>query len=207
MNQTTTVRAPRGRELVVAASRDLTAWLARRPLDAVRRGHTVIGHSGPLRTTVGLVLATELLAEGLMDVSMLPPSWRAFHLVWMALLANCFLAFVATTKRRPHVLTATTLRLSAGPLGEVEVPLSAIASVRRELTSASGLGVRGIPDRPGSLLCTVSGTADLTVELREPHTVRLANGTTHHATRLHFAANTPATAHRLIGTAVRSAGR
>ncbi|PWI45929.1 hypothetical protein [Streptomyces sp. ICBB 8177] len=206
MNATTTVRALRGRELLAAVSRDLTAWLTRRPLDAVRRGHTVIGHSGPLRTTVGMLLATELLAEGLMDASMLPPSWRAFHLLWMALLADCFLAFAATTKRRPHVLTATTLRLSAGPLGEVEVPLSAIAAVRRELTSAGGLGVRELPDRPGSLLCTVSGTADLTVE-REPHLVRLPNGETRRTTRLHFAANTPATAHRLIGTAVRSTER
>lgn len=189
---------------LVHTLRDMAGALARRPFSGP--GETVIGHSSALRTTVFLVVGGELLVEGLMDVSMIPPAWRPFHVVWLALMIDLCVAFSAVTRRNPHRLTARTLRIRAGLYDEILLPLARVGSVRREFVSASGRGVRPVPGRDGSVLCTVAGMAELTLELDEPVELRLADGSSLTAERLHLTANNPAAAHRELSEAVRAAG-
>jgi hypothetical protein len=192
------------REVLGQSIRDLMAWLTRRPF--TRPGEVAIGHSATLRGTVFLLVGAEVLVEGLMDVSMIPPAWRPFHMLWMALIIDLATVFAAVTKRNPHRLTETTLRIRAGLFDEIVVPLTAIRSVRREMVSAPGRGTRPLPGRPGDVVCTVAGTAEIAVELREPVDLLLGDGSRLSARRLHLAADVPATAQRELTRAIREAG-
>ncbi|MEV6791727.1 hypothetical protein AB0M87_06945 [Streptomyces sp. NPDC051320] len=198
----TAIRISGRRGLVGQTLRDMAAVLGRRPCG--EPGETVIGHSSALRTSVFLGVGGELCVEALMDVSMIPPAWRPFHLVWLALMIDLCVAFSAVTRRHPHRLTARTLRIRAGLYDELLLPLSRVVTVRREFVSAKGRGVRPVPGSSGSVLCTVAGTAELTLELDEPVELRLADGSSLTAERLHLSADHPVTAHRELFRAVRA---
>lgn len=200
--RTVTQRA-RWSELIGRTCADLTAWLTRRPL--AEPGQTAIGHSAELRMVVFLLVGSEVLVEGLLDVSVLPPAWRPFHLLWIALMIDASLAFAAVTRRNPHLLTAGTLRLSAGLFDRLTIPLRDVAGVRREQATAKGRGLRALPGREQSLLCTVAGTAQLVVELREAVPLRLADGSVVQVRRFHLAADDPVAAHRELLRAVAAA--
>ncbi len=198
------VTTARARELLGPALRDLTAWLSRRPL--ARPGEVVIGHSGTLRGTVAAFMGVEVVVEALMDVSMVPPAWQPFHLLWMAALIDLALLFAAVTRRHPHRLTGGALTIRAGLFDEITVPLGAVASVARAMASAPGRGVRAVPGRDGDVLCTVAGGADLAVALRGPVELRLRDGSTLTARRLLISADAPRTAHTALTRAVQEAG-
>lgn len=83
------------RDLLGPALRDLTAWLTGRPLGGP--GEVVIGRSATLRSTVFAFVGVEVVVEALMDVSMIPPAWQPFHLVWTAVLVDLTLFFAALT--------------------------------------------------------------------------------------------------------------
>ncbi|WP_030898179.1 hypothetical protein [Streptomyces sp. NRRL F-5126] len=183
---------------------DLAGWWGRRP--AVRPADITVAHSSALRTTVFLVVGGELFTEGLMDVSMLPPAWQPYHIVWMALVVDACVAFTALTKRNPHRVTPSgELVVRAGLFDEITLPLAAVASVGREWVTAPGRGIRPVPGRDGSVVCTVAGTADLVVELAEPAELRRADGSSLTVRRLHLSADRPADAHRALAAAVRGA--
>ncbi|MER6981632.1 hypothetical protein [Streptomyces carpinensis] len=192
------------RDLLGPALRDLTAWLTRRPL--TRSGEVTIGHSGALRSTVFAFLGMEVLVEALMDVSVVPPAWQPFHLVWMAVLVDLALFFAAVTQRNPHRLTDGALRIRAGLFDEIVLPLRAVESVRRQPASAPCRGVRPGPGSDGDVVCTVAGGADIAVVLREPVELRLRDGSAVTAHRLLLAADAPVTAHEALTRAVREAG-
>ncbi|WP_405782080.1 hypothetical protein [Streptomyces sp. NBC_00859] len=81
-------------------------WRPRPPGDGISPGH-----SADLRVVLHLLVGAEVLVEGLMDVSMIPPSWRPVHLLWIALMTETAVVFGAVTRRNPHRLTRTTLRV------------------------------------------------------------------------------------------------
>lgn len=199
----TTVHRARWQELTARTWTDLTAWLTRRPVAGP--GQTAIGHSAELRMIVFLLVGSEILVEGLLDVSVLPPAWRPFHLLWIALMIDAALLFAATTRRNPHLLSTGTLRLSAGLFDQLTIPLRDVAGVRRERVTAKGRGIRALPGREQSLLCTVAGTAELVVELRTPVSLRLADGSVTEARRFHLAADDPVAAHRELLRALADA--
>ncbi|WP_075003911.1 hypothetical protein [Streptacidiphilus jiangxiensis] len=151
---------------------------------------------------VYLLVGAEVLVEGLMDVSLIPPAWRFVHLLWIALMVDAAIAFGAVTRRHPHQVSAETLTVRAGLLDEFTLPLDLVGSVRRERLSIKGRGVRPVPDRPEAVACNVSGTAELVVELREPVSLRLASGARLVVRRLHLAADDPAAAHRALRSAL-----
>ncbi|MEU0601579.1 hypothetical protein ABZ484_25540 [Streptomyces sp. NPDC006393] len=192
------------RDLLGPALRDLTAWLTRRPLAGP--GEVVIGHSAALRSSVFAFVGMEVVVEALMDVSMIPPAWQPFHLVWVAVLIDLTLFFAAVTRRRPHRLTAGALTIRAGLFDEIVLPLSAVRSVSRRTASAPGRGVRPVPGGDGDVVCTVAGAADLAVALREPVELRLRDGSTLTARRLLISADSPLTAHTALTRAVQGHG-
>jgi hypothetical protein len=198
------VVAAGARELLGPALRDLTAWLTRRPL--ARPGEICIGHSGSLRTTVSLLVGTEILVEALMDVSMVPPALQPFHLLWMALLIDLTLFFAAVTRRNPHRVSGGALRIRAGLFDEILLPVAAVGSVRQETATAPGRGVRPVPEHDGDVMCTVAGAADIAVVLREPVALRLRDGSTLTARRLLLSADAPHTAHHTLVQALRETG-
>jgi hypothetical protein len=161
-----------------------------------------VGHSTELRTVVYLVVGSEILVEGLMDVSLVPPAWRLVHLVWLAALADAAFAFGAVTRRHPHVVEGQVLRLRGGLLDEVAVPVELVAGVRRERVSVKGRGVRSVGGRVDAVACTVAGTAELAVDLCEPVVLRLRGGRSLVARTLHIAADDPKAAHRVLCAAL-----
>ena len=120
-------RAGRGRAGREALRDVLAAWSCR-PRE--RLAGTAVGHSAELRTVVYLLVGAEVLVEGLMDLSMIPPAWRAVHLVWLALLVDGAFAFGAVTRRHPHVVEPSAIRLRGGLLDELHVPRALVAGVR-----------------------------------------------------------------------------
>ncbi|SEL25888.1 hypothetical protein SAMN05414137_10734 [Streptacidiphilus jiangxiensis] len=183
-----------------AVMRDVIGMYVRRPA-RIREGIS-LGHSADLRVIVYLLVGAEVLVEGLMDVSLIPPAWRFVHLLWIALMVDAAIAFGAVTRRHPHQVSAETLTVRAGLLDEFTLPLDLVGSVRRERLSIKGRGVRPVPDRPEAVACNVSGTAELVVELREPVSLRLASGARLVVRRLHLAADDPAAAHRALRSAL-----
>ncbi|MBC3840617.1 hypothetical protein GXW82_11145 [Streptacidiphilus sp. 4-A2] len=159
---------------------------------------SALGHSADLRVVVYLLVGAEVLVEGLMDVSMVPPAWRLVHLLWIALLIESAVTFGAVTRRNPHRVTQTVLRVRAGLLDEFALPLALVEGVRRERLSVKGRGVRNVPGRSEAVACNVSGTAELVVDLREPVILRLADGGALVARHLHLAVDDPASAHRVL---------
>ncbi|QMU70972.1 hypothetical protein [Streptacidiphilus sp. P02-A3a] len=196
------VHRARWQQLAARGWTDLSAWLTRRPVAGP--GQTAIGHSAELRMIVFLLVGSEVLVEGLLDVSVLPPAWRPFHLLWIALMIDASLLFAASTRRNPHLLTADTLRLSAGLFDQLTIPLRDVAGVRRERVTAKGRGIRVLPGHEQSLLCTVAGTAELVVELRAAVPLRLADGSVTEVRRFHLAVDDPVAAHRELLRAVAS---
>lgn len=183
-----------------AAVRDVIGAYARRPA-GIREG-VPLGHSADLRMVVYLLVGAEVLVEGLMDVSLVPPPWRLVHLVWLALMVDAAFAFGAVTRRHPHRVGADALTVRAGLTDEFSLPLDLVAGVRRERLSVKGRGVRAVPDRPEAVACNVSGTAELVVDLREPVSLRLAGGVRVVVRHLHLAVDDPATAHRALRSAL-----
>jgi hypothetical protein len=194
------VRAGSTGKLAAGVLWDVIGSYARRT-PAAERG-VGLGHSADLRVVGYLLVGSEVLVEGLMDVSMVPPAWRFVHLVWLALLVDVTFAFGAVTRRHPHRLKDATLRIRAGLLDEFAVPLGLVAGVRRERLSVRGRGVRQVPGRPEAVACNVAGTAELVVELREPVRLRLAGGGTLVARQLHLAVDDPVAAHRALRSAL-----
>lgn len=183
-----------------AVMRDVIGMYLRRP--ARLREGVPLGHSADLRMVVYLLVGAEVLVEGLMDVSLIPPAWRFVHLVWIALMVDAAVAFGAVTRRHPHQVSSETLTVRAGLLDEFTLPLDLVERVRRERVSIKGRGVRPVPDRPEAVACNVSGTAELVVDLREPVTLRLTSGARLVVRRLHLAVDDPAAAHRTLRSAL-----
>lgn len=180
--------------------RDVCGTYLRRP--RVTHAGVTVRHSADLRMVVYLMVGAEVLVEGLIDLSLVPPAWRLLHLVWLALMVDAAVAFGAVTRRHPHRVDDRTLTVRAGLLDEFSIPLDLVAAVRRERVSVKGRGVRPVPDRPDAVACNVTGTAELVLDLREPLTLRLPDGAPLAARHLHLAADDPAAAHRALAVAL-----
>jgi hypothetical protein len=168
---------------------DLADWLGRRPV-VLAPGQSQIPHSADLRLAILALAATELIAEGLLDF-ILPVPLRVVHVVWMVLLAVLALSLIAGIARRPHLLDGEALLLRAGPLGEVSIPLAAIASSRLQMRTTSGFGLRRTSDGTDGATCSIGGTTQVVIDLDIPVPVRLRNGTTVEVRQIHLAADYP----------------
>lgn len=152
----------------VALYVSLWRWIARRP--AIPPGSTAVTYGqavAPLMWLFTIGSAVEVVA---VDLVLHQLGWTAvripvlvlgvWSLMWMA-------GLLAAIRTRPHVVTATELRLRAGPRREVVVPLSHIASVsthEHELSSS----MKSIEARADLLLVGVSGRTNLQLSLSPP---------------------------------------
>ncbi|MGW6822514.1 hypothetical protein [Streptomyces sp. NPDC055005] len=198
------------------ARRSGSAWSAALIRDLVhhlgRKAHELppetraLPHSADARTTILLVVATDLVVEALVDL-MLPPVWRAVHLGWVFLATVATVGFCAMTARAPHLLDGRFLLLRTGPFRELSVPLDAIVSVRAAHDATVGHGLRRRAADEEAVACSVSSATTLTLETAEPLPVRLRDGGTVLARRIHFTADRPADAARLIREAIGGAAQ
>lgn len=185
--------------------RDLVRHLGRKALE-LPPGTRALPHSTDARTTILLVVASDLVVEAIIAL-MLPPAWRPVHLGWVFLATMAAVGFCAMTARAPHLLDGRFLLLRTGPFRELSVPLDVIVSVRAAHDATVGHGLRRHAADEEAVACSVSSATTLILETAEPLPVRLRDGGIVPARRIHFTADRPADAARLIREAVGGAAQ
>ncbi|MBD9727851.1 hypothetical protein PV755_32015 [Streptomyces caniscabiei] len=146
-------------ELVLLAS--LVRWVARRPHGVGEEGARAYGYArgqGAMMLGFGFVCVVETVTMSVLlhDFPLVHSVFLALDLYTVLIVAGLHAASVT----RPHVLTATTLRLRRFATVDLCVPLSAVASVRRELRKTH-------EKRDGQLDMEIGSQTTVTMELRE----------------------------------------
>ncbi|MDX3136664.1 hypothetical protein PV367_44300 [Streptomyces europaeiscabiei] len=138
-------------------------WIVRRP-HGLGEGGRAFGYArgqGAMMFGFGFVCAVETVT-----MSVLLHDHPLVHQVFLVLDLYTILIVVglhAASVTRPHVLAGTTLRLRRFATVDLCVPLTAVASVRRELRTTHD-------KRDGELNMEVGSQTTVTVELDEPVT-------------------------------------
>ncbi|MDX3779507.1 hypothetical protein [Streptomyces europaeiscabiei] len=136
-------------------------WIARRP-HGLGEGGRAFGYArgqGAMMFGFGFVCVVETVT-----MSVLLHGFPLVHQVFLVLDLYTILIVVglhAASVTRPHVLAGTTLRLRRFATVDLCVPLTAVASVRRELRTTHD-------KRDGELNMEVGSQTTVTVELDEP---------------------------------------
>ncbi|MFF7394011.1 hypothetical protein ACFZAE_36920 [Streptomyces scabiei] len=147
-------------ELLLLAS--LLRWVARRPHGIGEDGARAFGYArgqGAMMFGFGFVCVVETVTMSVLlrDFPLVHSAFLVLDLYTILIVAGLHAASVT----RPHVLTGTTLRLRRFATVDLCVPLSAIASVRRELRTTH-------EKRDGELNMEVGSQTTVTVELVDP---------------------------------------
>ncbi|WP_215455116.1 hypothetical protein [Streptomyces sp. ATCC 21386] len=147
-------------ELLLLAS--LLRWVARRPHGVGEEGARGFGYArgqGAMMFGFGFVCVVETVTMSVLlrDFPLVHSAFLVLDLYTILIVAGLHAASVT----RPHVLTGTTLRLRRFATVDLCVPLSAIASVRRELRTTH-------EKRDGELNMEVGSQTTVTVELVDP---------------------------------------
>ncbi|WP_217180142.1 hypothetical protein [Streptomyces sp. AC495_CC817] len=147
-------------ELLLLAS--LLRWVARRPHGVGEDGARAFGYArgqGAMMFGFGFVCVVETVTMSVLlrDFPLVHSAFLVLDLYTILIVAGLHAASVT----RPHVLTGTTLRLRRFATVDLCVPLSAIASVRRELRTTH-------EKRDGELNMEVGSQTTVTVELVDP---------------------------------------
>ncbi|WP_371584323.1 hypothetical protein [Streptomyces sp. NBC_01314] len=146
-------------ELLLLAG--LLRWVARRP-HGVGSGGRAFGYArgqGAMMFGFGFVCVVETVT-----MAVLLHGFPLVHQVFLVLDLYTLLIVVglhAASVTRPHVLTGTTLRLRRFATVDLCVPLTVVASVRRELRTTH-------EKRDGELDMEVGSQTTITVELSQP---------------------------------------
>ncbi|MGW0839059.1 hypothetical protein ACWD26_02655 [Streptomyces sp. NPDC002787] len=146
-------------ELLLLAS--LLRWVARRP-HGIGDGGRAFGYArgqGAMMFGFGFVCVVETVT-----MSVLLRDFPLVHQVFLVLDLYTILVVAglhAASVTRPHVLTDTTLRLRRFATVDLCVPLTAVASVRRELCTTH-------EKRDGELNMEVGSQTTIIVELAQP---------------------------------------
>lgn len=151
-------------ELLLLTS--LLRWIARRPHGVGARDGDGDGRAfgyargqGALMLGFGFVCVIETVT-----MSVLLRDLPTVHHVFLVLDVYTVLIIAglhAASVTRPHVLTSTTLRLRRFIAVDVRIPLTAVASVRRELRTTH-------EKRDGELNLDIASQTTITLELSEP---------------------------------------
>lgn len=147
-------------ELLLLAS--LLRWVARRPHGVGEEGARAFGYArgqGAMMFGFGFVCVVETVTVSVLlrDFPLVHTAFLVLDLYTILIVAGLHAASVT----RPHVLTDTTLRLRRFATVDLRVPLSAIASVRRELRTTH-------EKQDGELTMEVGSQTTVTIELVEP---------------------------------------
>ena len=146
--------------------RSLLLW-SRRRLDGVVPGATPLPYGRDARVTAYALLAASLVEVVAVELVVPWPAVRGALLVLGVYGVVGVLAWIADLGVRPHVLTGEGLRLRAGSLAEVTLPLESIASAGSRLGAAEGT----VALTDGVLTLAVGPQTTLEVRLREPRHV------------------------------------
>ncbi|WP_200302146.1 hypothetical protein [Streptomyces adelaidensis] len=145
-------------ELLLVAS--LLRWIARRPHGTGEgRAYGYASGQGAMMFGFGLVCVVETVT-----MSVLLRDFPTAHGIVLILDLYTILVVVglhAASVTRPHVLTGTTLRLRRFATVDLRVPVTAVASVRRELRTTH-------EKRECELNLEVGAQTTITLELAEP---------------------------------------
>ncbi|WNZ11934.1 hypothetical protein [Streptomyces sp. 11x1] len=147
-------------ELLLLAS--LLRWVARRPHGVGAEGARAFGYArgqGAMMFGFGFVCVVETVTMSVLlrDFPLVHSAFLVLDLYTILIVAGLHAASVT----RPHVLTNTTLRLRRFATVDLRVPLSTIASVRRELRTTH-------EKQDGELNMEVGSQTTVTIELVEP---------------------------------------
>lgn len=149
-------------ELLLLAS--LLRWVARRPHgagngDGHGRAYGYTRGQGAMMFGFGFVCVIETVAMSVLlrDFPLVHQAVLVLDLYTILVVAGLHAASVT----RPHVLTDTTVRLRRFATVDLCVPLTAVASVRRELRTTH-------EKRDGELNMEVGSQTTITLELTEP---------------------------------------
>lgn len=148
-------------ELLLLAS--LLRWVARRP-HGVGEGGRAFGYArgqGAMMFGFGFVCVVETVAMAVLlhDFPVVHMAFLVLDLYTILIVAGLHAASVT----RPHVLTGTTLRLRRFATVDLCVPLTAVASVRRELRTTH-------EKKDGELNMEIGSQTTVTLHMAEPVT-------------------------------------
>ncbi|WP_020671016.1 hypothetical protein [Amycolatopsis nigrescens] len=170
----------------IRALGDLWFWLLRRR-HGVGPDDVALGYARdevPKMVAIAFALGLETVVVG-----MLVP-WPLIHVLDVLAVLQV-LGMLATNVTRPHVAGGGWLLLRQGALFTLEVPLASVTAVRAAGKDHESHSVQ-LGDEEASVI--MGNRTTVLVELSEPVTVRLPDGTTGTATRLRFHADDPRTA-------------
>lgn len=162
--------------LELALYLSLARWLLRRP--DVPAGAQPIGYSQLAAPVVALwifgsaveVVVADVLLSRLLPALRMPVLFiGVWGLLWM-------LGLLASYRVRPHLLTATELRIRSGARTRAEVPVDTIRSTSLAEHDLPGV-VRSLHVEDDLLLVGVSSRTNLRLELTGPTPVRTNKGT------------------------------
>lgn len=175
----------------------LALW-ARRGRDGVPPGGTALSYAkeqSSLVLVLFFVLLVETVAvELMMAASEIPAGPRAAVLVADVYSVLFVLALGAACATRPHVVTASEVRIRYGAYFDVRIPRELIASVRMRREYPSGV-VTVADDR---LTVAVSSQTNLVIELTRPISVTRPLGRRAAVTTIRFFADDPSDALRRL---------
>ncbi|MBA2811693.1 hypothetical protein E0500_031305 [Streptomyces sp. KM273126] len=169
-------------ELLLLAA--IVRWLGRRPhgVGDGRQGFGYARGQGAMLFGFGFVCAIETAA-----LSVLLRGFPLLHLVFLVVDLYTILMVVglhASSVTRPHVLSATALRLRRFATVDLCVPLASVAAVHRELRTTH-------EKREGELDLVVGSQTSITLELAEPVTYRTLFGRSRAVRLVRFHADEP----------------
>lgn len=169
-------------ELLLLAA--IVRWVGRRPhgVGDGRRGFGYARGQGAMLFGFGFVCVIETVA-----LSVLLRGFPLLHQVFLVVDLYTVLMVVglhAASVTRPHVLSATDLRVRRFAAVDVCVPLASVATVHRELRTTH-------EKRDGELDLVVGSQTSLTLELAEPVTYRTFFGRSRTVRLVRFHADEP----------------
>ncbi|KUJ69302.1 hypothetical protein ACZ90_13275 [Streptomyces albus subsp. albus] len=157
-----------------------------------------------MRTLLWALTGVEIVTAVVVDL-VIPPAFRILHVLWEVAVLAVFLGVCAMTARTPHLVDGRTLLIRTGPFGELAVPMASVASLRAAHSAIGGRGLRRVPDDDEAVACSVSSATTLVLELADELPVDLRKGGPVSARRIHFSADSPVAAVRLISRAAADA--
>ncbi|MEU6427167.1 hypothetical protein ABZ860_14855 [Microbispora sp. NPDC046973] len=181
-------RRPSGTRIAGILLESLAGWITRRPVSGAP-GVVPLPHSSELRLVV-IVLAVVEIVTAFLVSGMIPPGFKAVHALFETLLVLAALG-AAATARHPHLVSSSELILRTGFLGELAVPRDSVRSVSPVLQTIKGRGPRAVAGDPDAMVCSVTSTVNVRVDLDPPVDIDLAGAGKRAVRRIYLSTDSP----------------
>ncbi|WP_156756154.1 hypothetical protein [Actinokineospora pegani] len=128
--------------------------------------------------------------------SVIPPAWSLPHLLLEVIALGTYVGLGLVWRTTPHELRDDALVIRTGVLGDLVVPLTAVATVRPEPRTSAGFGTRFVDD--STIACSVTSDTNVTITLESAHGFTLKKGGTRQVKHIRLNAEDPRRAAREI---------